>query len=328
MTLNTILSDWDTNKHLYKKHSDQLKTVLTNIVDDLGISARIMNRTKNEISIVKKLYKNGTTFENYENMTDKSAARVICRFKEDTELVAEKIRENFVVIKEEDKSSMLDVKEIDYKSLHFDVKLKEDTTDSELYNKIGNITGEIQIRTLCEDVWAEIHHDIAYKPFIELPRHIQRHMYCLGGLLEVADDCFSNVNQSVEKISELNEYTALNILEQPFIKIYRMEYDKKLSNMILKEILPLFGGALPDFKDTILNYINLNELKLKIFLKERRKNLKYYFYLTQPEAFLLFYLLENKPFELRSVWENLFPLDDLEKVSIWWGSPMSDIIEE
>ena len=328
MTLQQILEEWDEQKPFYEKFTKYIALTLDEISQNQGILVRILSRTKDEVSIAKNLYKKGVTSQNYFDMIDKSGARVICRFKEDTLVIANCIRKEFEILKEEDKSDILELNEIGYKSLHFDIRLREENTPEEIFREIGHISGEIQVRTLCEDVWAEINHDLGYKPLTDLSPESARQIYCLGGIFEIADDCFSNINRNIIESSILDEYYALRILESPFIKLVKKEYDRELSYLFLKILLPILGINNPiEFKKIIQDFIDTNNEKIKGILIEREINVNYFPYLTQPELFLIFLLIEKDEFTLIEQWEKKFPIDDLEKLSIWWGHPLSDILD-
>ncbi len=328
MNLENILAEWDKEKPRYETFTKYVENLLKETIQHRGVLVRVISRTKDDISIAKKLYKKRVTHQNYLDMNDKSAARVVCRFKEDTEIIADCIRDEFEVLKEEDKSSLLKLNEIGYKSLHFDIKLKRETTPDEVFQNIGSLIGEIQVRTLCEDVWAEINHDIGYKPLIELSSESARQIYCLGGIFEIADDCFSNINRKILESSTLDAQTALKILEYPFIKILKKEYDRELSFKMLGFFLPILNISNSNEFERILNdFVEKNNEKIKNILDERKMEMKYYPYLIQPEIFIIFFLIESNIFGLLEHWEEIIPIGDLEKISTWWGKPISDILD-
>lgn len=328
MNLESILEEWAKEKNLYEIFTKHIKNVLEEIGSNQGILVRVVSRTKDEVSIAKKLYKKGISHKNYLEMNDKTGARVICRFKEDTQIIADYIKEEFELLKEENKSNLLKLNEIGYKSLHFDIKLKKEKTREEVFNNIGHLIGEIQVRTLCEDVWAEINHDIGYKPLVELSTESARQIYCLGGLFEIADDCFSNINRKIRESSILDEYSAIKILESPFIRLVKKEYDPELSYKSLKILLPLLNiSNANEFEKILKDFMDRNNDKIKNILDERKIEMKYFPYLTQPELFVIFLQIEHDVFMLKERWEGTFPIGDLEKMSIWWGKPISDILE-
>jgi ppGpp synthetase/RelA/SpoT-type nucleotidyltranferase len=130
MDLRDILEDWENKKEIYEQLTTYIEKTLRDLLVKHGIQARIVSRTKDEVSIAKKLYRDGVTFQNYSAMRDKS---------EDMERVAKSIREEFRILKEEDKSSLLKLNEIGYRSLHFDIKLREEVASREKLLDLGNL---------------------------------------------------------------------------------------------------------------------------------------------------------------------------------------------
>jgi ppGpp synthetase/RelA/SpoT-type nucleotidyltranferase len=60
-------------------------------------------------------------------MTDFAALRVICYLRQDKEIIAGLLRDNFKVIKREDKSLDLGVDKMGYNAIHLDAMLKSES---------------------------------------------------------------------------------------------------------------------------------------------------------------------------------------------------------
>jgi ppGpp synthetase/RelA/SpoT-type nucleotidyltranferase len=293
----------------------------------LGIQARVVSRTKEINSIIKKLYKNHgkAQFSDYVELKDIVGARVICRFRSDTYRVGEEIRKKFFEENFEDKSNILKHDQVGYKSLHFDVRLKRENTPKKLFSSAGRFIAEIQVRTLCEDTWAEIYHDIGYKPLNELPKEVNRQLYCLAGLLEVADDCFSNLNNQILTSPLLDEDSVLRFLEIPFIKYIDRHFDRELSDKNLQILLKVHDfGNFSNFDNEISPFINEKKNDIKKIFDEKRQQVDYLPYLSQPEVFLIFYLIENNLHSLNTTWKNHFNIGDLEELCLLWEKPLID----
>ena len=329
MSLEEIMNKWNQDKPNFETFRifvhEQLERV---IIEERGIFVRVHSRVKNDLSMAKKLLrKKSTDIETYESMNDRVGLRVICKYREDLEPVCEVIRSLYDTVKCENKSSILKINELGYRSLHIDIKIKEDTPLPDEYTAARGIVGEVQIRTMCEDVWAEIHHNLGYKPLLELDEEIARLLYCLSGLLEVADDSFSRIQITVDKMDELRPVSALRVLENSFLKLVPREFDYQLSLETLDLLLPLVTTQdLAEFKQMIQEFADRNGSKFKSMLSERESSLGSFLYLTQPEIFLIYYLVENDPYSLIKSWENRFPIEDLEKLALWWGKPLQDLI--
>lgn len=330
MSLEEVIELWEKEKELYESFTEHVKSLLDEVIRDQGIMVRILARTKDDVSLIKKLYKKrNLSLEFYSEISDKSAARVICRFKDDTQIVEKCISETFLVLKKEDKIHNLDFDRQGYKSIHFDVRLKKETTPPEIYEKLGNLAGEIQVRTNCEDTWAEIYHDLGYKPSNSVSKEINRQFYCLSGLLEVADNCFSDLNKKIKQSAQLNEDFVLRTLETHYIKIIRKEYDPEFSLYNLGILLPLLNFSSPQQFEREINSFILENREIIHQIFEERSKTTYIPYLTQPELFLILYLIENDPYLLCEKWnQESLTIEDLEELFHWWGLSLQEYLSE
>lgn len=325
ITIDEIISLWRQDKKKYDLFTNQVEFKLNKGLQEQGLDARILARTKDEKSLVKKLYKKRNLYY-YHSMTDKSAARVICKFKQDVILVEKLIDEVFKVENKENKIHNLDFKEQGYKSIHFDVKLKADNTEEAIYAELKDLIAEIQVRTNCEDTWAEIYHNIGYKATSDLNPEIKREFYCLAGLLEVADNCFSNLYKNIAEMDVLNEDYVLNYLKKIFVQKISTDYDYDFSYENIKLLLsPSQFDSTTDFSEKMSKFLTNYDSKINLILKDMESFSTQIPYLTQPEIFLIFYLIEFNPHILKETWEqgNLHS-EDLYNLFTSWGVSLSD----
>ena len=299
-----VISLWKQDKKCHKILTEKINEILESNVCKQGLNARIFCRTKDDTSLMKKLYKKG--FDYYPSMTDKSGARVICKFKQDLQIVQEIIQELFEVISKDNKIHHLDFKEQGYKSIHFDVVLKADSVEPEIYKLLENYVAEIQVRTNCEDTWAEIYHDIGYKENSDMSSEIKREFYCLAGLLEVADNCFSTLNEKIMDLEILNEEFILNYLKKPFIQKINEHYDYDFSYQNIEVLRPVLESAnihsTKDFTEQMTDFLSTKMDKIDHILTDRKNESAKIPYLNQPEIFLIFFLIENEMHALNEKW--------------------------
>jgi hypothetical protein len=94
----------------------------------------------------------------------------------------------------------------------------------------------------------------------------------------------------------------------------------------LKELLPIFGEVkLVDFQNMIKEFVDKNADKISFILRERKDEVRFSPFLSQPELIVIFLLIETEPFKLKEVWERNYPIKDLERFSTWWGKPIDDL---
>lgn len=125
----------------------------------------------------------------FTEITDIVGLRVICLFLSDIENIGNLIKENFELLKEDDKIDDSEFTSFGYMSVHFIVRLGN-TYKKTIYSDISEIPFEIQVRTIAMDAWANISHYLDYKTDQDIPKELKRDFYALNGMFYVADKHF------------------------------------------------------------------------------------------------------------------------------------------
>lgn len=139
-----------------------------------------------------------------DDITDICAMRIITYFSDDVDKIADLIRSLFQI----DEVNSIDKREVDdptkfgYVSLHYIISLKEDRTSLVEAERFKNLKIEIQIRTILQHAWAEIEHDLGYKTIGDIPANVRRRFSRLAGQIELADEEFVRIKESVKEYSE------------------------------------------------------------------------------------------------------------------------------
>lgn len=133
----------------------------------------------------------------FTEMTDIVGLRVVYLFQGDLEIIKGVIRNSFRVVKEDDKSSDIEIDVFKYAVPHFDVKLPDKFSKQD----IGNMAFEIQVPTICQDAWAAVSHCF-YKGEGKVPSKLEKDFYALNGLFYVADTHFEILRpRMLDKVS-------------------------------------------------------------------------------------------------------------------------------
>ncbi|HIW35467.1 MAG TPA: (p)ppGpp synthetase [Candidatus Treponema faecavium] len=204
----------------YSKHYDVLSYIL----------AAIENRLKNVISLVSApMYKSRVKeFNSYYAkllrvkpeeaaehsgmpvLTDLIGIRVICAFLEDLSKVEMALSEHFTIREIERKGAEQTFKEFGYESIHILVDIPPDIIertneyiqDADLTIPAGLVC-EIQLRTILQDAWAEVEHELVYKsefsPF-DLP--LRRKLASMNASLCLADIIFQEIRDYQNKLNK------------------------------------------------------------------------------------------------------------------------------
>ena len=145
-------------------------------------------------------------------LTDMMGIRMICAFLEDMQLGLEQIKKIFEIKEIEVKGADKKFSEFGYESIHVLMKIPESCKPKiELFDDLkplgDNLVCEIQIRTILQDAWAEVEHELIYKTeFNPLDTPLRRKLASLNAMLTLADITFQEIRDYQSRIQkELEE---------------------------------------------------------------------------------------------------------------------------
>jgi len=132
-------------------------------------------------------------------ITDLLGIRIICPFIEDLSVIEEIIKNNFNILETERKGHY-NFKEFGYESTHLLIKIPKDITEK--HGNPGTDILEIQIRTILQDAWAEVEHEIVYKAeFSPFDEPMRRKLAAVNASLSLADIIFQEIRSYQRKFS-------------------------------------------------------------------------------------------------------------------------------
>ena len=195
-----ILEQYRENLPLYRKLDATLPGRITDTFREIGLLvAAVEHRVKTEDSLVGKLELKGAKYRSIFDITDIIGLRVITFYLDDVDKVASVIDRLFDIdwSNSVDKRKVHEIDSFGYMSLHFICRLPEDKYHDPEHPEINRIRFEIQIRTLLQHAWANMNHDTGYKSGVEVPKEHLRNMNRLAGVLELADEQFSQIRTGI-----------------------------------------------------------------------------------------------------------------------------------
>lgn len=200
------------NKTQLEKAGDALENLLSAILAaNDGLSGfTVTNRLKDrEESISKfnrkyreKLVASGEPYDIRDHITDLIGLRVVCHYEQESPLIRDILTKDFELIDATDKTAQLEEKEdaFGYKGLHLDLKLKAPRSALQEYQLAADYPFEVQIRTIIQDAWSVLDHQIKYKKSI--PTDIKRRINALAAQFESADKEFQRIRNSAAQWEE------------------------------------------------------------------------------------------------------------------------------
>jgi putative GTP pyrophosphokinase len=129
-------------------------------------------------------------------ITDLLGLRIICPFLEDLDIIESLLTEHFQIVETERKGGQNSFREFGYDSVHLLIKLNI----AEPIPHSGDVC-EIQLRTILQDAWAEVEHELVYKSDIVLPNEsIRRKLASLNATLTLSDLIFQEIRDYQKEI--------------------------------------------------------------------------------------------------------------------------------
>jgi len=178
----------------YEKLAPEIRHILETKLADAGFTpVSITDRVKAVDSFAAKITRKQYT-DPLSQMTDLAGVRVVCAYESELAKVAEIVEANFAVRERVDKAHDLGVDRMGYNGKAFVVTLGTRYAGGR-YENITGLTCEIQVRTILQDAWAMIAHQLVYKSEESTPERLRRDLNNVASLLEIAQGVFDSVKE-------------------------------------------------------------------------------------------------------------------------------------
>lgn len=177
---------------------------LTRLLQNRGLKFSVRHRVKDFDSYYKKLIRRSREAGTGDHgrgseapvITDLLGLRVVCHFLEDLDAARDAVEELFDVIESELKGSEYSSREFGYQSVHYLVRLPEELWAVDVDEWSDPPIAEIQLRTILQDAWAEVEHEILYKAeFTPLDEPLRRKLAALNANLTLSDIMFQELRE-------------------------------------------------------------------------------------------------------------------------------------
>lgn len=204
MTLaeNKILAEFRVRKETIARIETSVLEKINELVKNCGIMVYAINhRIKEEGSLQKKLERKGDKYASLSDITDILGFRIVCFFADDVDKIAQQVVDTFNVdwSNSIDKRKILDSTSFGYLALHYICSIKD---GEGIPADFKNFRFEVQMCSLLQHAWAVMEHDLGYKTKFGVPNAVLRDFSRLAGLLEIADEHFSRIRDTVASYTE------------------------------------------------------------------------------------------------------------------------------
>ena len=210
---NIALPNKNEIKRYYEKYAPVLAEILGNIESFLKQKIHLISnpsyktRIKEFPSYYKKILRKKDKVQEASEggglvvLTDLIGVRVICPFVEDLAVVEEQVMDCFDVREIERKGAEQSFKEFGYESVHILVAIPDECLPKNCTLPIPDeLVCEIQIRTILQDAWAEVEHELIYKSeFNPFDKPLRRKLASINASLTLADIIFQEIRDYQKK---------------------------------------------------------------------------------------------------------------------------------
>jgi len=202
-------------KKLYKAYEDnyaiydlelrRLNKKLKKLLSENQINATIKARLKSFESYFNKVLRLSNNHPTDKMLlTDFIGIRIICPFLTDRDNVAKLLTREFTVTEIETKGSHHSFNEFGYDSTHLLVDLPAGSPASGMPYTTNVF--ELQLRTILQEAWAEVEHELIYKAnYSLLDTPIRRKLASLNASLALSDIIFQEIRDYQKEIQQLGD---------------------------------------------------------------------------------------------------------------------------
>ncbi len=321
MDIKLIADSWKEDKPKFEELGGLVSSFIKSTITECEILPEITFRTKELLSIVKKIKKKLREKDySYSHLNDKLGIRIICTFQGEMDIIDEYLYKYFDIRKVERKKDTLDVKTLDYISNHYDACIKTSIKQFSKHSHLNNYIFEIQVRTLNQHAWANTAHSLSYKQEANIPPILMRKVYRLLSLYEIADDEFSAVNKALIEQPDNLVYKLLRKLESKIYKYAQVDFDRESAFFTIRVVVGyLTEEQIHTTFNELESFIKTNELKIQRIFDDNKNRYFEIPYLTQPEIFFIWFCLEKFPYSITDNWANDFDNSEIEQIITLWG---------
>lgn len=216
MNIDRTVDHYKLKQPLYEKLAEEVSYVLSECLAEgkikpVSMSRRVKTLESFREKITRKKYSNPMN-----QMQDLAGVRVVCAYQVELDLIEKIIEDNFEIIERTDKAEELGVNKMGYSGKAFVVKFGAGYSGGR-YKDLTSLYCEIQYRTVLQDAWAIIDHQLVYKDEKFVPQRVRRDINNVASLLEVAQGVFDRVragrDEYIQEIKDIesDEVAFLNL---------------------------------------------------------------------------------------------------------------------
>lgn len=307
-----------TEQPLFEAVAARVAAILESDCRAAGVYCRVEHRAKDPRSLIKKLMANPRL--QFATLQDKAGVRVIPARLSHVAKTAEFVRERFEVASESDAAERLRPHQFGYRSVHIIVRVGGSGDPECPEEQVGKVC-EVQIRTESQHLWSSASHELEYKSDTGASPETSRSLARLAALLELVDIELERLRSDMTVADDDQRSEIAHYLADVHWRLGgipgRTDITRSVVGMLLPALDQSTGGH---WRAELESFVQENEGLLEKKLHDYRDEIENVL-LAQPEAILVFFLLQRRWDFLRARWPEELPEVWRERFEAVWPPP-------
>lgn len=219
----------------WKQHLSNLSGQVEDLLEKHHLHATVKMRVKSLESLSEKRgFLTRSTGEANPVIKDLLGMRIVVPFHEEVEQAVELLRQHFNTEEIERKSEKLTFREFAYDSVHVEIPLDRDL---QLPADCKPVI-EVQVRTILQDAWAEVEHELIYKNHFRFPNSdsIRKKLAAVNASLSLADMIFQEIRDAQKEMARWGQERFQSMLDKAAAEL----------------VPPVFDAPLPEVPQAVL----------------------------------------------------------------------------
>jgi ppGpp synthetase/RelA/SpoT-type nucleotidyltranferase/Flp pilus assembly protein TadD len=211
-TLEAIAQTYSAHAESWRRYLNDLGLEIETFLRRHHLHADVKQRVKTFESLSEKRGFLSRAGSGEPEIKDLLGLRVVVPFQEEVEAAVTLLREHFGASDIERKSDKLSFREFAYDAVHVELPLRE-----ALVLPPGCRTVvEVQVRTILQDAWAEVEHQLIYKNHFRFPNNdsIRKKLAAVNASLTLADIIFQEIRDSQKALAQWGQQRFQAMLDQ------------------------------------------------------------------------------------------------------------------
>jgi len=212
--LHDISQSFAGHGHEWKQYLDKLRGTIEEMLDRQHLGATLKSRIKTleSLSEKRRYLAASEVGAGDPEIKDLLGLRIIVPFQEEVEQVVQLLRQHLHGGEIERKSEKLSFREFAYDSVHVELPLAEPLQLPSCCKPVV----EVQVRTILQDAWAEVEHELIYKNHFRFPNNevIRKKLAAINASLSLADMIFQEIRDAQKEMERWGQDRFQAMLDQ------------------------------------------------------------------------------------------------------------------